>query len=246
MSKQVAKKEEIEPVVNEGSAILSLIERAARDETVDIDKMERLLNMQERVIQRDAAKDFNDALRDAQHELPQVYRDASNSQTRSKYATLETIAKAVMPVITKHGFSMSFGTDASPLEGHYRITCELSHVGGCSKNYHADVPSDTVGMKGSANKTATHGFGSTMSYGRRYLTLLIFNITLTDEDNDGNSPQGFINEAQQKILTDLVTGLKGDEAPLFNYLKINSWAEVPANKFDWTVGLINKKYGAKS
>jgi hypothetical protein len=45
-----------------------------------------------------------------------------------------------------------------------------------------------TGPKGNQNKTATHGFGSTMSYGRRYLICLIFNITLTNEDQDGNQP----------------------------------------------------------
>jgi hypothetical protein len=41
-------------------------------------------------------------------------------------------------------------------------------------------------MRGSPNKTAIHGFGSAMSYGRRYLLLLIFNLAMRHEDNDGN------------------------------------------------------------
>jgi hypothetical protein len=49
----------------------------------------------------------------------------------------------------------------------------LSHTAGHSRHYQADVPIDNTGPKGAQNKTMTHGFGSALSYGRRYLKLLI-------------------------------------------------------------------------
>lgn len=178
--------------IEEGSAVsenapvnlIEIISRVASDPNCDIDKMERLLQMQERLVEREAEIAFNEAMQAAQLDMPQVLRDAKNDQTNSKYARLETIDKTIKPVIAKHGFSMSFGTEDSPNKDHYRVTCIVSHIGGFSRNYHADIPADNAGMKGTKNKTNTHAFGSSMSYGRRYLKLLIFDIATSDDDGN--------------------------------------------------------------
>ena len=246
MGNSVAKKQDLTPAPSEAATILSIIDRAARDESVDIDKMERLLAMQERVIEREAKKDFDDAMRAAQQEIPQIYRSSVNSHTKSRYATLEAINEAINPVITEHGFSMTFGTDESPLENHYRVTCDVSHNGGYSRSYHADVPSDTAGAKGTANKSATQGFGSTMSYGRRYLTLLIFNVALTNEDNDGNRQSEFITQEQQAYLANLAKEVGANVEAFFGIGGISSWAEMPAKEFKSAKAMLNKKREQKS
>lgn len=166
------------------SSLLAVIERAATNKDIDVDKMGKLLDMHERICRTQAEAAFNDAMRVVQEEIPRIHRDAVNPTTNSKYARLESLLKIVVPIYTQHGFSLSFGTGECPLPGHYRITCVVSHKAGHSRNYQCDIPADTTGMKGSLNKTATHGFGSTMSYGRRYLTLLVFNIALVNEDDD--------------------------------------------------------------
>ena len=57
---------EIAPAQDQHAALLQVIARAAADPAVDIDKMERLLAMQERVMERNAEAAFNDAMRAAQ------------------------------------------------------------------------------------------------------------------------------------------------------------------------------------
>lgn len=167
-------------------SIAAVIDRAARDKSVDIDKLERLLAMKERIDARAAEAAFNESMKFAQEEMPNIFRDAKNSHTNSRYARLESVNNAVVPVYTRHGFSLSFGTAECPRPGFYRVTCIVSHIAGHSRSYQCDIPDDGQGAKGNANKTATHAFGSTMSYARRYLTLLIFNLTLTNEDDDAN------------------------------------------------------------
>lgn len=166
--------------------VIQLIERVATNPDVDVGKLERLLDLQERYKLRQAEIAFNTAMQAAQAEMPIVLRDAKNAQTNSRYARLETVSRAMNPVITRHGFAMSFGTDISPLPEHYRITCELSHAAGFTRRYHADIPVDGVGMKGATNKTLTHALGSTLSYERRYLKLMIFGVATADDD-DGSS-----------------------------------------------------------
>ena len=49
-------------VANYGSSFLEIISKAARDPNVDIDKMEKLLQMQERIASRHAEQEFNQAM----------------------------------------------------------------------------------------------------------------------------------------------------------------------------------------
>lgn len=183
---ETSSKQEVATVSNDTSAIIKIIDRAATDPNVDIDKMERLLNMQERIFDKNAEIAFNEALSKVQRETPKIKRESENKQTRSTYAKLESINKVLVPIYTEHGFALSFGTADAPSEGWQRITCKASHVAGHSKDYFVDLPLDNEGMQGNVNKTKMHGAGSTISYARRYLTVLIFNISITDEDNDGN------------------------------------------------------------
>jgi hypothetical protein len=171
------------PVAGE-DAWLSMIERAARDPSVDVSKMERMFEMRERVMKTSAEQAFNASFVAVRAAVGPVIKNKSNDQTRSKYADLFAIADILDPVMTEHGFAATFGTADCPLENHYRITGTLLHAQGHSKEYHVDVPVDGAGIKGQTNKTATHAFGSTMTYGRRYLKVAMFDISITD--NDGN------------------------------------------------------------
>jgi hypothetical protein len=164
--------------------VMNAVERIATNPDADIEKLERLLDMQERVMNKQAEQDFFSAMASCQESMPAVIKDKQNNQTNSSYASFENLNKTIKPTYTDHGFSLSFGTDNSPIDGHMRITCDVFHRGGHTKHYFVDMPLDNAGIKGSINKTGVHAIGSTMSYGKRYLATLIFNITIADQDND--------------------------------------------------------------
>lgn len=237
-----------------GNVVIQLIERVATNPNVDVGKLERLLDLQERYQLRQAEVAFNAAMQAAQSEMPVVLRDAKNPQTNSSYARLETVSKVMSPVITKHGFAMSFGTDVSPLPDHYRVTCELSHSAGFSRRYHADVPVDGAGIKGIANKTLTHALGSTLSYGRRYLKLMIFDVATTDDD-DGNSAtfRARLSDAQIAEIEALIeevlaqTGGSRDRyrRNFLAYMKVERIGAILASDFDRAVAAINSTRRAR-
>lgn len=230
------------PGMPEPANILEVIARAANDPTTDVSKMEKLLEMYERISAKNAEVAFNAGMKAAQEEMPRILRNKQNQQTNSRYADLEQVNAAIVPVYTKHGFSLSFGTADCPIAGHFRITCLVSHVAGHSRSYQADVPADMTGMKGNQNKTATHGFGSTMSYGRRYLTLLVFNITLTNEDTDGNKGET-VSDEQIANIQALMEEVAADKAKFLAYLKVDSLDQILAKNYKWVVSLLEKKRG---
>lgn len=219
------------------STMLALIQKAVSGPKIDIDTLERLLAMQERLMARDAEIAFNEAMNAAQAEMPKIVRDAKNESTNSRYARLETINNKIGPVIRAHGFSMSFGTADCPLPQHVRITCLLSHNRGHSRSYQVDQAYDMTGMKGNQNKTATHGSGSAMSYGRRYLTVLMFNITLVFEDDDGNGAGAgpTISERQVADMQALISEHGGNAGKLLQHWKIRSLEQIPAKNYDCLV-----------
>lgn len=170
----------------ESAMMIQMIQRAAADPTVDVDKMERLMQMHERFVDRQASAAFNAAMVRAQQAIKPVVRRSLNTQTNSAYAKLEDIDQSISPIYTAQGFSLSFGTGDSPLAGHVRVVCDVMHDQGHTKQYQMDLPLDATGIGGKTNKTGVHAHGSTNSYARRYLTMNIFNVVMVNEDNDGN------------------------------------------------------------
>jgi hypothetical protein len=228
-------------VMDRDNALVNVIARAASDPNTDVDKLERLLAMQERVLEREAEREFNVSLKAAQEEIYPILRNKTNSSTNSKYADLEAVSEAIDPVFRRHGFSSSFGTADCPLPSHYRVTCRLSHIGGAHRDYQADVPADTAGVKGTQNKTATHGFGSALSYGRRYLKLLIADVPTTDDDGRSAAYGGPINDEQLKVLNGLADAVGADKAKLCSYMKVDALPQLPALSYDDAIKVLKQK-----
>lgn len=173
--------------IADSAALMNAVARAASDPTVDVEKMERLFVMHERMSARQAEQDYADAMMKAQAGMPAIVKERENKQTKSWYADMEAINRKIVPVYTAHGFSLSFGQVDSPVEGCIRVVCDVLHVGGHSKRYQYDNPIDDAGIAGAKNKTPTHGRASATTYAQRYITKMIFNLTLADEDDDGNA-----------------------------------------------------------
>lgn len=190
-------------VVDTGS-LMTALANAASNPAVDVEKMERVWMMYERMDNRRAAQEYAVAMAAAQSEMPLVNRDRYNEQTGSWYATLDAINEAIVPIYTKHGLSMAFDTTDSPYPDHVRVVCRVSHVGGHVQTFTHDNPLDGTGIAGKVNKTATHARGSAITYARRYLTNLIFNLhTGFDDDGNGaNAPVGGQPEPTQEQLNE--------------------------------------------
>lgn len=220
----------------EPTSLMQVISRAASDPSVDIEKMERLMAMHERMTARQAEVAFNTAMTACQKEIPAVLRNKVNEEKNARYADLEQLDKVARPIYTGHGFALSFGTADCPLAGHARQTCLVSHTGGHSRLYQADIPLDLTGPKGNPNKTGVQGFGSTMSYGQRYMTKLIFNIALTNEDNDGEGGGGeTISEDQIANIRALLTELGKDEKKFLKWAKVDSLDQIVVGAYSETI-----------
>jgi hypothetical protein len=219
---------------SDSASLLQIISRAASDPAVDIDKMERLLQMHERLVARDAEQEFNLAMTQAQREMRPVSADATNPQTHSKYATYAKLDAALRPIYTECGFSLSFDEGESPKDELIRVLCYVSHTGGFTRTYHKDMPADGKGAKGNDVMTKTHASGAAMSYGMRYLLKGIFNVAVGEDDRDGNAPPrpaALITVQQADEIRDLIRQAKSTPEKFCEVGKIEAIEDVRAADF---------------
>lgn len=182
------------PVADYGAGLMEVIARAASDPSVDIDKMERLIAMQERVEARHADAAFTAAKIAMRPQLPVIdqrgritIRDKNNPDKiiqETKFARFEDIHAAVTPILTDFGFDVTFKNGLSQ-DGKVRVTTILKHVGGHSEETYFDLPHDSSG-----SKNAVQAVGSSTSYAKRYGMLSILNIRVAGEDDDANTAIG--------------------------------------------------------
>ncbi len=231
-------------VADYGASLMEVIARAASDPSVDIDKMERLIAMQERVQAREAEMAFNTAMNAAQSEMRPIAANASNPQTRSKYATYDKLDRVLRPIYTEHGFSHSFDEGESPKPDHVRVLCYVSHIGGHTRTYHRDMPADGKGAKGGDVMTKTHAAGAAGSYGARYLLKGIWNVAVGDDDNDGNEPRArvtLIDDGQWAELVQMIEAAKADTQAFCTAYQIGSLRDLPASNFRQAIAQLNRK-----
>lgn len=164
------------PERSEGATILSVISRAASDPSVDIDKMERLLLMHERMQAKQAEADFAADLAEMQDQLPSI-GERGNAANRYTYALWEDINAAIKPILKRFGFALSFRTDCQ--KDAIAVTGVLTHRGGHREETTISLPAD-----GSGNKNAVQAVASSVSYGKRYTAGALLNLTSHGEDDD--------------------------------------------------------------
>jgi hypothetical protein len=232
------------PAVHQPDKYLSVIERLATDKNVDIEKLQKIIDMKNREEDREAEQAFNADMVLAQAEIKTVVKNQYNNQTRSNYADLGAVIKASKPAYTKHGFSLSFYQGETPLERHIRVMVDVMHRNGHTKTRYYDVPLDNTGIAGKTNKTLVHGGGSSVSYGRRYLTCMIFNIP-TGDDDDGQTAgdveyiTGEDLDHIKKLHEETMSDPKWNKK-FMRLAEANSLDEIPVRNFEKVLNALNE------
>jgi hypothetical protein len=250
---QVIKINEPIPVQSETAAVISMIERVARDPSVDIDKLTKLMEMRAQIETNAAMRAWDDSMTIAQAQMRPVAADCGNPQTHSRYASYFALDKALRPIYTGQGLSLSFNTEPCERENYVRITCRVSK-GGFGRDYRIDMPADGKGARGNDVMTRTHATGSAVTYGRRYLLGMIFNIVVggnVDGDDDGNaagdtgSSRRTISEEQYAEIQSAIVDAGADIQTFCTVFGIKEVRDLPAKKFDEAKTRL-KNYAAKS
>jgi hypothetical protein len=170
-------------------------------------------------------------------------------QQKYKYADLTSVIEAIKPPLVANG--LFFTQHPSPHEKGVEIETILHHKGGESMSLGVlFVPAD----RGNAQ-----GFGSALTYARRYALVTAFGVPV--EDDDGNAAAAAppkqqprqkpvekpatITEAQLEELQLLFTHLGVPVKAFLDVAKVADLAQLPAAWFDRAKGWVNDQAKAK-
>lgn len=121
------------------------------------------------------AANLNAALVKALAEIGGAAKDKLNPHFKAKYADLSSVIDAIKPVLARHG--LAFTQHCHPAENGVSIETVVRHEGGEQESLGIlFVP---------ANKNDAQGFGSALTYARRYALMTAFGVPA--EDDDGNA-----------------------------------------------------------
>lgn len=178
----LARRADVAPVGPEQP--LAIIERVAKDKDVDVEKLGKLIDLQKDMLRTQAKIDFDQAFAEMAPLLPTIRKGGTitnkDKSPRSRYARLsEDIHPVVKPLLSRHGFAIRHRTEW-PEPGRVRVIGILSHRSGHSEESAFEGPADT-----SDYRSHVQSLGSTVSYGRRYTTIDLLNLTVNGTDDDG-------------------------------------------------------------
>lgn len=236
-------------VVGEGAALISMIERAARDPNVDIDKMERLFTMHERMTATAARLAFDAAFAAMQPDLPEIDKKGKITIKEkggdkviqsTPYALWDDTNKLIKPILAKHGFGLSFRI--AQTESRLTTRAVLSHLGGHREETEFSSPIDATGSKNNVQ-----GWGSAFSYGKRYTGTAILNITTKGEDDDAKAAgaSATINDDQADELRTMLMEPGQSIQSFLAYMKVESISDISSADFERAKTAIRTK-GKKS
>lgn len=222
------------------TAPAEMIRLAIEKGDVDMDKLEKLLELQQTWETNQAKKSYTIAFSEVQKNVTAVVKTQKNTQTNSTYARLEDVIDNVKPIYTEQGFSVIFYESDSPNQEQMRICADVLHSSGHKETYHYDIPLDGIGIKGNANMTKIHAKASSVSYGRRYLMCMIWNIPTTDNDAQGIGVE-FITPEQ---VTEIEGELKKIDTHIdafLGFLDVDALEKIPSTKFTQAMSVITAR-----
>ena len=214
---------------------MDMIERAVSS-GAGIDTIEKLMGLQERWEKNQARKAFDAAVAEAKAEIKPVTRNATGHNSK-RYADFASIARAVDPILSRHGLSYRFRSEQNE---RINVTCILSHKLGHSEETTLSGPPDTTG-----NKNAIQAIGSTLTYLQRYSLMQALGLAASNDD-DGNSAGGVVTDEQVGALRSLISETKSDIDKFLKWAGVESLSDLPAAKFAAAKAMLEaKKGGAK-
>lgn len=154
----------------------------------DLDKLEKLMGLQDRWEKNEARKQFVAAMAEFKKHPLEIHKNKgadfenrSGGRTKYKYATLENVCKQIIAGLSAVGISHDWKTSQEAKV--IKVTCVLTHVAGHSESTSLEAAPDESG-----GKNAIQAIGSTVTYLSKYTLLAATGIAVKDQDDADAGP----------------------------------------------------------
>jgi len=232
-------KEETNVVSMNKESSLSPLVQAAMSGQVDTDKLNQLLDIQQRYEAIEAEKLYNNAVAQFKSEelILDKNKDVKYGNTEYSHITLGYALSKVNPVLSKYGLSISWSTKQA--DGGIYVTCKLSHSAGHFEESTLHSPPD-----GSGGKNSIQAIGSAVTYLKRYTAFSLLGLESADADDDGKGSEDeieYLSEEQIANLQALIEEVNADESKFLAWLKVTSLSDIQAAAYDDCVRQLERK-----
>jgi hypothetical protein len=226
----------------------SLVQLAI-EKGVDVEVIERLVALQERVTDRSARAAYFEAVSRFQESVPEIpkskrvnYVTKTGARIDYTYAPLDAITRGIRTPLRVAGLSYSWDVDGSS-NGVMTVSCTLRHVDGHSERSTFPVPVDTAAKMSNAQAN-----GAALTYGKRQSLVAVLGLTTTDDDVDGVGPYSApagevetITASEAADLGALIDEVKADRAKFCRFFRIESVEDMPAARMKEAMALLEER-----
>ena len=210
--------------------------RLAVERGADVESLEKLVGLYERVEDRRAATEFTAAMLAFQSVCPVVVHNRQASfATKAggkfsySFADLAEICRTVNPVLHPLGLSYTWDSRVSDNGALIRVTCTLTHTAGHSVQASFEAP-----VEEGAGTSAAQDYAKILTFGERKSLVQALGIFTADEDTDA-APEGKITSAQYIELEDLIETTGADRERFLQYLKVAKLVDLAASRYDQAI-----------
>ena len=229
------------PVDNSPAALMQI----ALTKGMDLDKLEKMLELQIKWEERESKKAFVKAMAAFKLNPPDIYKDRKNAQFDSMYTSLDGLVNKTIPELSKHGFSHNW-TYSTAANGNPEVTCVLTHELGHSISVTQDAA--PVQSKNKAGQIVTNPIQQ-VKCTQTYLKITTFEAVTglvskeANLDDDGNAASGvqYINEKQLSSIVDMINSKEADEAKFLKCMKIEALDKMLAKDFGKAMSALKAK-----
>lgn len=213
--------------------------RIAVEQNMDVEKLSKLMDLQDRWEAKNAKKSFLMALSDFQLMAPSIVKrkivnfTTQKGTTNYAYAPLSDIIEQIKEPLHQAGLSYRF---VQELGDNIKVTCILSHVDG-----HSECTTLSSVADGSGNKNNIQGIGSTVTYLQRYTLTGVLGITSADSDMDGRISQDTITEGQAASIKSRLEYTGSNVQKFCHALAIPNVDAMPSSKYAQADKMLTQK-----
>lgn len=233
-----------QPEPSVGGMLQKVIEAGITSENVGT--LEKMMDLYERNEKRQAEREFAAALTALQGETIRIVATKAVDQKpdgtcRYKFAPYEEIMRQVQPMLTRHGFSVTFDTET----GDNRLTsiCTLTHSSG-----HSRSNKFAVRYGKPPGSSDAQGDMSTKSYAKRGALCDALNISIEHDTDGSDDPRNLgasVTDEQAAGLRELCEAVGADKAKLFRFAGASSFETIPAARYEEIFAMLKKKEQGK-
>jgi hypothetical protein len=181
---------------------MALIASVANDPDCDVEKLERLLALQERMAAAQAQEAWATAMAEFQERAPLIVK--TQAADRYAYASHAYIMERIRPLLAECGLSLSFSSEIAA-DGRIHLTCSIAH------GTHVETREFTCPVPKVPGANDTQCMGAALAYGMKYLLVSALNLSVGGMDCDGapepkprpeadeNAPKAATRDNEQRL-----------------------------------------------